>query len=66
MPFDTPPDYSHHIQADAETIKRAQEAQKASADALRARQRQEQEAEKAQRAREADERSRGDQTSQGF
>jgi len=66
MPFDRTPDYSHHIQADAETIKRAQEAQKAAADAERAIQEQEQKAARDQRALEAAERAQGDETSQRF
>lgn len=66
MPFDRTPDYSHHIQADAETIKRAQEAQKAAADAAKAIRDQEVKAEQDQRAREAAERAHGDETSQRF
>lgn len=64
VPFTPPPDYSHHQQAQAEEIKRAQEAQKQWQEAER--RRLQQQAEQAQREREAAQRAQQSRTSQRF
>jgi hypothetical protein len=64
MPYTPPPDYSHHQQAQADEIKRAQEAQKQWREAEQ--RRLQQEAERAQREREAAIRAQQNRTNQRF
>lgn len=62
MPYTPPPDYSHQQQAQAEQVRRAQQAQKEWADAER--RRLQQQAEQAQRDREAAIRAQQNRTQQ--
>ena len=64
MPYTPPPDYSHHQQAQADEIKRAQDAQKqwANAEKLRLEVR----AKQARRDREASQRVQRDRTTQRY